>query len=385
MRAGASVSCPSPVIVHVITNLRSSSGGPTTAVVELAREQAARGEAVRILCDEPLGEDGGAPGRWSDVDVRVFAPSGGPGGRGMPREEIGRRLAEVGPRVVHLHGVWDPILRRASAESARLGIPWVLSSHGMLHPFTLRRGFLKKRVYLGVFPGLVGSARAVLTLNREEADAVRRRFRVRAVIAPNGIDPRPYERTADGSFARSVPALGGRPFVLFLGRLDPIKGIDQLLAAYGLAASEGLAADLVIAGPDFGAERGLRSRVARLGLESQVHVIGPLSGALKLQALAECAVFAHRPRYEGFGLAVAEAMAAARPVVTTERCLLDGAAEAGAIRVVADDDRSFAKGLRDLADDVGGSRLLGMRAREWIRRELAWPAVIERIESGYRA
>jgi glycosyltransferase involved in cell wall biosynthesis len=72
-------------------------------------------------------------------------------------------------------------------------------------------------------------------------------------------------------------------------------------------------------------------------------------------------------------------------VVTTERCLLDGAAEAGAIRVVADDDRSFAKGLRDLADDVRGSRLLGMRAREWIRRELAWPAVIERIESGYRA
>jgi glycosyltransferase involved in cell wall biosynthesis len=287
--------------------------------------------------------------------------------------------------VVHLHGVWDPILRRASAESARLGIPWVLSSHGMLHPFTLRRGFLKKRVYLGVFPGLVGSARAVLTLNREEADAVRRRFGVRTIVAPNGIDPLPYQRVADGTFSRSIPALGGRPFVLFLGRLDPIKGIDQLLAAFGLAVSNGLAADLVIAGPDFGAGPGLRAQVARLGIESRVHLAGPLSGALKLQALAECAVFAHRPRYEGFGLAVAEAMAAARPVVTTERCLLDGAAQAGAIRVVADDDRTFAKGIRDLADDVEGSGLLGMRAREWIRRVLAWPAVIERIESGYRA
>ena len=72
-------------------------------------------------------------------------------------------------------------------------------------------------------------------------------------------------------------------------------------------------------------------------------------------------------------------------MVTTERCLLDGAAQAGAIRVVADDDRTFAKGICDLADDVEGSGLLGMRAREWIRRVLAWPAVIERIESGYRA
>lgn len=381
----ASVSCSRPVIVHVITNLRSSSGGPTTAVVELAREQAARGESVRILCDEPLEAGSTAPERWSGRDVQVVAPAGGSTGHGVRPGDMRHHLADWKPRVVHLHGVWDPILRRASSVSEALGIPVVLSSHGMLHPFTLRQGFLKKRIYLGLFPRLVGSARTVFALNREEADAIRSRFGVRSAVAPSGIDPRPYERTADDSFSRSVSGLQGRPFILFLGRLDPIKGVDLLVAAYAVAVADGMAADLVVAGPDFGAEAALRHQIGRLGLGHRIHLVGSLSGDRKLAALAECAMFAHRPRYEGFGLAVVEAMAAARPVVTTARCLLDGAAEAGAIREATDDDRAFAGALRDLADDVRGSWVLGLHAREWVLRALTWDTVIEQVESGYRA
>ena len=373
------------MIVHVITNLRSASGGPTTAVVELAREQAARGEAVRILCDEPLEAGSSAPGRWSQFDVRVVAPADGAAAHVMRREEIDRHLAEMEPRVVHLHGVWDPILRRAHASCAELRIPQVLSSHGMLHPYTLRQGWLKKLVYLKLFPRLVGSARAVLTLNSEEAAAVRSRFGVRAIVSPSGIDPMPFARTADGSFSRSVDGLDGRPFILFLGRLDPIKGIDGLIEAYAEAHRHGMGADLVLAGPDFGAERRGRRQAVRLGLASRVHFVGSVSGDRKLAALSECAVFAHRPRYEGFGIAVVEAMAAGRPVVTTAACRLDGAAEAGALLLSGDTTAAFAKALGLLADDQEVSRAFGARAKAWVSRELAWPTVLARVEQGYRA
>lgn len=373
------------MIVHVITNLRSASGGPTSAVVELAREQAARGEGIRILCDETLEPGSAAPTRWVGLDVQVLPASGASGRRPMRSADIRRHLAEFTPRVVHLHGAWDPILRRAAGACAAMGVPWVVSSHGMLHPFTLRQRRLKKLAYLALFPRVLASARAVLTLNAEEAASVERRFGVPTIVAPTGIDRDAYHRNGDGSFARSLPDLGGRPFILFLGRLDPIKGVDRLIEAYATAAGAGMAADLVLAGPDSGAERGLRQQVVRLALSGRVHFVGPLAGERKLQALSECAVFAHRPRYEGFGIAVVEAMAAGRPVVTTAACRLDGAADAGAILLAEDETAAFAKALVRLADDQEASRALGARAKAWVSHELAWPTAMARVERGYRA
>ena len=373
------------MIVHVITNLHAASGGPTTAVVELAREQAGTGEAVRVLVDESPSDAAPILARWSGRDVAIAGTGGMMPGARQSRSQLVHRLRDLRPRVVHLHGVWDPILRRAASACKELGLPWVVSSHGMLHPFTLGQGALKKRVYLKLFPRLLGRARTIFTLNAEEADCIRRRFGVPAVVAPTGIDPVPHERTPDGSFARSVPGLDGSPFILFLGRLDDIKGVDLLLASYAEAVAAGLRAHLVLAGPDFGAERGLRAQAHRLGLAERVHFVGSLGGDQKLAALSECSLFAHRPRYEGFGIAVVEAMAAGRPVVTTTACRLDGAAEAGAIRIAEDRTDAFAKAIASLADDDDASRALGTRARAWVRRELAWPTVLGRVESGYRA
>ncbi len=373
------------MIVHVITNLHAESGGPTTAVVELAREQAGAGEPVRVILDEAPADDTPILARWAARDVAISGSAGETPGARQTRSQLVRQLRDLGPRVVHLHGVWDPILRRSASVCAELGLPWVVSSHGMLHPFTLGQGALKKRAYLTLFPRILGGARAVFTLNAEEADCVRRRFGVPAIVAPTGIDPAPYERAPDGVFARSFPGLGGTPFILFLGRLDEIKGVDLLLASYAEAVAAGVRADLVLAGPDFGAERGLRALTQRLGLAERVRFVGPLSGDRKRAALSECALFAHRPRYEGFGIAVVEAMAAGRPVVTTAACRLDGAAEAGAIRLTDDRTDAFAKAIAGLVDDEGASRALGTRARAWVRRELAWPTVLGRIESGYRA
>jgi glycosyltransferase involved in cell wall biosynthesis len=382
----ASVSCARPiVIVHVITNLHAASGGPTTAVVELAREQAGTGEAVRVIVDESPSDAAPILARWSGRDVAIAGAMGLMLGARQSRSQLVYGLRDLRPRIVHLHGVWDPILRRAASACNELGLPWVVSSHGMLHPFTLGQGALKKRVYLRLFPRLLGRARTIFTLNAEEADCVRRRFGVPAIVAPTGINPAPYERTPDGVFARSVPGLDGTPFILFLGRLDEIKGVDLLLASYAEAVAAGMRADLVLAGPDFGAERALRALTHRLGLAERVHFVGPLSGDRKHAALAECALFAHRPRYEGFGIAVVEAMAAGRPVVTTAACRLDGAAEAGAIRLADDQTGAFAKAIITLADDGEVARALGSRARAWVRRELAWPAILGRAELGYRA
>jgi glycosyltransferase involved in cell wall biosynthesis len=372
------------VIVHVITNLRAASGGPTTAVVELAREQAGAGEPVRVIVDEVPADAAPMLARWSGRDVAIAGSGHGTPFLDQARSHLAQQLRDLRPRIVHLHGVWDPILRRAASACAELGFPWVVSSHGMLHPFTLGQGALKKHLYLRLFPRLIGGARAVLALNAEEADCARRRFGVRAIVAPTGIDPAPYARIPDGSFARSVPDLDGGSFILFLGRLDEIKGVDLLLASYALAVEAGARAHLVLAGPDFGAERGLRVQAGQLGLADRIHFTGPLAGARKLEALSECALFAHRPRYEGFGIAVVEAMASGRPVVTTAACRLDGAAAAGAIFQSLDQTEPFGRAMVALLQDGAAAQRLAAVGRAWVEQNLAWPTVLGVIERAYR-
>lgn len=370
-----------PAILHVIENLREAHGGPTFAAIGLALQQAASGSRVAIACRErpstaEMRERLRDASRHPPVAVvEVPAPSA---------SSVGHVVEQFGPWMVHVHGIWDPMIRASVRALRARGVPWVVTSHGMLHPDALARRRFAKWAYLRFACRVVRDARHVMVLNREERDFVSSRLRRPCSIIPAGVDVEPTPPMATGAFRRSMPALGDRPFVMFLGRIDRIKGIDLLLDAYALALRGGLGMDLVIAGPEFGEGESVRARIRSLGLDGRVHMPGALWGPRKSEALAECAIYAHRPRYEGYGLAVVEAMAAGRPVVTTAACRLDAAREAGAIRVAADDDRAFADALAELAADPRRASELGGRAHAWVMGHGGWPAIARQVDAVYR-
>jgi glycosyltransferase involved in cell wall biosynthesis len=289
------------------------------------------------------------------------------------------------PDIVHVHGVWDPVIRAACGAASSLGIPWVLSSHGMLHPDALARHALRKRLYLAMFGSIVRDAAGILALNRQEAEHARAAFGVEAAVVPAGVDVPPVVLPATGAFRAAVPGLGSAPFLLFVGRLDHIKGIDLLIESYAIAVRRGLAHHLVIVGPDFGARPSIERQVRALDLRRCIHLPGPAWGASRLDALADCAFFVHRPRYEGYGLAAVEAMAAGRAVVTTARCLLDDASAAGAVHVVPDTAEGFANGILDLARSPGRAASQAARGRAWAEAHGSWDAMGTRVLDGYRA
>ena len=108
--------------------------------------------------------------------------------------------------------------------------------------------------------------------------------------------------------------------ILFIGRITPIKNLEQLIEAFHLAGLE--AARLVLVGPlpepDYAAR--LRSVISRCGLTDRVSLIGPLYQQDKLAALAGADLFVLPSLYESFGIAAAEAVAAGLPVLLTETC-----------------------------------------------------------------
>jgi glycosyltransferase involved in cell wall biosynthesis len=360
--------------VHAIQDVSATSGGPTSALVGLLEFQRSAGIRSTVVCAT------GAQQR------RVDGIDGFPGHgvRAIRRTLEGRWRADR-PEIVHVHGVWDPVVRAACGAALSLGIPWVLSSHGMLHPDALARHALRKRLYLATFGSIVRHAAGVLVLNREEADHARACFGVETEVVPAGVDIPSDALQPSGAFRAAVPGLGEAPFLLFIGRLDPIKGIDLLIESFGIAVSRGLAHHLVIVGPDFGARRSIERQVGALDLHRLVHLTGPAWGSARLDALADCAFFVHRPRYEGYGLAAVEAMAAGRAVVTTARCRLDDAGAAGAVHVVPDTARGFADGILELARSSEWASSQAAKGRAWAVAHGGWDAMGARVSARYRA
>ena len=372
------------MILHVIDNLYPESGGPPTVAIEFVRQQARMGRRIAVLItNAPRRPDQRAllAERWKGLDIEYIVLEE------LPRSERASaaraHIDRLAPRVIHIHCMWEALVRQVAAHARRRRIPYVLSTHGMLHPYALAQKRWKKWAYLQLFGALVRGAGELYALNREEAEYIEHRFRRPSSVLANGIVVEDYAAAETGMFRARVPAIGDRPFILFVGRLHPIKGIDKLIRSYAYARARGLALELVVVGPNECQQPELEELAGELGIADHVHFPGGMFGPEKRDGFAACALFAHRPRFEGFGITVVEGLAAGRPVVTTRECKLDGAAEAGALRQAEDTDEAFGEALLEVAASPDGGRALGAIGRRWVEDNLSWESLVLRAEASY--
>ncbi|MFQ5669634.1 MAG: glycosyltransferase [Acidobacteriota bacterium] len=212
----------------------------------------------------------------------------------------------------------------------------------------------------------------------------------RFVIIPNGIDLEPFRRLVEpaaawGRLVARVPALSGLDrrdvtAIGFVGRLADQKGVDLLLEAVTQCGRR-LVLVLIGEGPCAGA---LRERAERADLAGRVFFAGLLDQVPDL--LAAFDLFAFPSRWEGFGLAVVEAMAAALPVVAAR---VDGLRE-----VVVDgvtgrlvppgDSRSLAAALEAMAAHPEEARRMGAAGRQRAFSRFGAPAMAQAVLDVYR-
>lgn len=135
----------------------------------------------------------------------------------------------------------------------------------------------------------------------------------------------------DERFFNAQPLRRPRPYVLFLGTIEPRKNVDTLLDAWQQLDSDLRAAyELVIAGP---AGWNAEATLARVQEAPGVTWLGYVAEAGIPGLTAGAAAFAYTSLYEGFGFPVAQAMAAGVPVVTSNTSCLPEIAGDGALLV----------------------------------------------------
>ena len=227
----------------------------------------------------------------------------------------------------------------------------------------------------------LAGATLVVAVSAHAADEIERRLHVdrrRIRIVPEGPGERFGRQPTAGEIAASLERFGiRRPFILSVGGFDAKKDVSTLVRAFAqLPASE---TELLFAGSLAQGDGGVMALAAALGVADRVRLLGRVGDDELLALYRTCACFAFAGPREGFGLPVAEALAAGAPVV---------AAAAGAVpEVTAGAARLFAAGdpaaaAREIAAVLGSeSERARLHAAGLARRsELSWSAAAAQFE-----
>lgn len=242
---------------------------------------------------------------------------------------IGRRDVEL----VDLAGWGHPLLMAALLFAGVRRIPVTIESDTQYDPATAWWRRALKRL---VLPVLFRIPRIFFPAGTRQAAYFMRYGvpRARLRIAQMTVDVRSIMGQVDCYREEAASAsCSDQPTVfLYVGRLEPYKGIQELLEAFVDLPHEGGKSHLIIVGD--GSMRGLIESAART--HPAVEYLGRLSGNALLHAYSRADVFVLPSRAEPWGLAVNEAMAAGLPVIVTDRvgCVEDLVREGKNGRVV---------------------------------------------------
>lgn len=364
-------------IVHIVPTLDLERGGPSRSVAGLASAQASLGSEIVLVAGRSAANSSAAS---EGVDVRLGAHLPGPfeiPALGLTRE---LRAAIESAQLVHLHSLWNGTTTVAEMICRRQGKPFVLSPRGMLASYSLRQRRRLKSAYLC----------AVERRNLEFAagfhflDEAERRgsgwFRqlrgVPFVVIPNGLD---MEQIHGGASMPGAEAFAGLPDaairLVFLGRLDPIKGLDLQVRTLAVLRSRGIDAHLYLVGPDYGEERGLRTLAAALNVQEHLTFVGPIYDARRLAMLKHATAVLLTSHYECNSRSGAEAMGVGGVLIAARRCHVDIAMAAGAVIGLPAEPEAFAREIEKVASDAGYAGRLREQAACFARLRLPWRSV----------
>jgi len=296
---------------------------------------------------------------------------------------IGRAVRPLEADVFHLH--YPPPLTSyfATRVLARRKAPVCLTYHCDLY-LPGAPGRLLAGIYQTVFlPATLDRTRRIIVHTRSYgATSAMLRGRELSVI-PSAVDLERFRPGLDVSRIRTDLRLEGKRVMIFTGRLVPHKGVDVILEALAQLPKD-VVLVVIGAGPRLPSLVGI---ARRLGVEDRVRFCPAVSDEdlPRFLALGDVFVFPSQNRLEGFGLVVAEAMAAGLPVVVADMPGVREVIEPGREGLLAEPliATDLADKVRIVLDDPALAKRMGRAARDRAEALYALPVVARSLINLY--
>jgi glycosyltransferase involved in cell wall biosynthesis len=304
------MNAPPPAILQVLPALRS--GGVERGTLEIAEAQIAAG--FRAIVASAGGEMVPALEALGAKHITLPLTAKSPWAMWRNAAALAALARAEGVALIHARSrapAWSALI-----AARRLGLPFVTTYHGAYN-----EGFPGKRLYNSV----MARGDRVIAISHFIADLIRARHGVaesRLRVIPRGVDPRRFDPAlvSPARLAALRAAWGvaeGQPIIMLPARVTRWKG--QMVLVEAMAQLPGDALALLVGDaaerPAFQAE--LQARIASLGLQDRVRLVGHATDMPAALMLADVVVHASTDA-EAFGRTVIEAQAMARPVIASD-------------------------------------------------------------------
>jgi glycosyltransferase involved in cell wall biosynthesis len=356
-------------VLHAIQSADPVGGGPIEVILQLA----AAGDGHSNHCVVSLDAPDAAFLRDFPAPIHALGPAGLLGY--SPRLIPWLRQHAHEYRAVVVHGLWRYISVGSWRALRDMGVPYFVFPHGMLDPWFKQRYPVKHMKKSFFWPWteyrLLRDARAVVFTCEDEMQRANRSFapyQCNPEIVVLGIHRPPTDADRQReAFFTAFPELRGKRMLLFLSRIHPKKGCDQLIQAFSRIVSRDLNVQLVIAGPDqTGWVAKLKSDATVAGVGNRVTWTGMINGDVKWGAYRAAEAFVLPTHHENFGIVVAEALACGLPVLISDQVQIWREIDASRAGYVEPDDLPGTQRLleRWLSTPEGEWAEIGRRAVE---------------------
>ncbi|PHS25230.1 MAG: hypothetical protein COA83_05955 [Methylophaga sp.] len=266
--------------------------------------------------------------------------------------------------LIHIHGMWNPVLAMAAAVSKMNDLPLILSPHGCMEAVALKYNFFKKWIALRTYQGLVlRTVSLFIATAKSEKNSIRQLgYKQYIAVIPNGIDvtdtvvASPKKRTNK---------------ILYLSRIHPKKGLEDLIESWSIVRKDEWR--IIIAGSGDSRYRESLGRLIRNRGVEGIEFIGFVTGVSKQVCFDGADIFILPTHSENFGLVVAEALVNEVPVITTTAAPWKDLVDYKCGWWVKPSVGGISKALVEaMSLDYDELRIMGKRGRQLVIAKYSW-------------
>ena len=279
--------------------------------------------------------------------------------------------------IIHLIGHWSILNLLVYLVARLVNKPYVVCPAGALPLFG--RSSLKKRFYNFVFGrDIIKNANGWIAVTSDELSHFEE-YGIppsKVFIIPNGVNENDF-LVADENQFRLRYKLTNTPFLLFMGRLNLIKGPDLLLQAFIRVQHLFPDYHLVFAGPDQGLLHILKNDARNAGVIERVHFLGHISNIEKTSAYRCARLLVVPSRHEAMSIVAIEAGICGTSILITDQCGFDEVKTIDPSWVVSASVSGLEEGITELLKDEKKLKNLSKSWYDLVKKNYSWNIIIK--------
>lgn len=277
----------------------------------------------------------------------------------------------------HGNGLWEYPVHLMAQSALKNNTPYIISTHGMLEPWSLTQSKLKKKVAMLLFQHKdLKKAACIHATGVMEVESIRRLGYTNPIAnIPNGINIKDFPQ-------KQCKLDKTKKTILFLSRIHPKKGIEILISAWqSLDDKVKENWNIKIAGNgDDSYISQLNSLIQQKGLDDSITIIGSKFGHDKIATYHEADLFVLPTHSENFGIVIAEALCCGIPVITTTGTPWDVLERCNAGKWISVGENPLKVALESLMSKTDEEReAMGNNGRKLIEEKFSIESVAQRF------